>query len=151
MNLYANNAAIDVLGTKYDKASYRRFIAGAYQNSASDLNRHTVYGEPNVRVMNDSAQVSFAGALGPNTMYVYWNLRRNPAGVWQITSERFTKPAMSLTRANLAHSMSMTPTNPAAAVNASNPWLDSIKQMNENPDTKAFFERMKKMREQQNH
>jgi hypothetical protein len=138
MNLYANDAQIDVLGTRYNKTSYGRFIASSYQNPASGLNSHTVYGEPNIRATNDSAQVSFAGALGPSTMYVYWNLRRNSSGVWQIASEQFRRAATS---ARSAHASSN--------LNFGNQNLpDGIKQMNDNPDTKAFYEHIKKLREQ---
>jgi hypothetical protein len=105
------------------------------------LNSHTVYGAPNIRATNDSAQVSFSGALGPSTMYVFWNLRRNSSGVWQIASEQFTKPATSVRAANASSNL-----NPG-----NQNLLDGMKQMNDNPDTKAFVERMKKIREQQNH
>lgn len=147
INLYATDAAIDVLGTKYNKTSYGRYVADAYQNAASGLNSHTVYGEPNILVTNGSAQVSFTGALGPTIMYVYWNLRRNRSGVWQIASERFTKPAMSLTPANPAPAMN--PQTPA--MNPQNGWQDSMKQMNDNPDMKAFMEHMRKLQDQQKH
>ena len=90
MSLYAPDAQIDVMGTKYNKASYSRYVATAYNNPASGANTHTRYGEPNIRVSSDSAQVSFAGSLGQASMNVYWNLRRNAHGVWQIASEQFT-------------------------------------------------------------
>jgi len=141
MNLYANDATIDVVGTRYNKASYSRYVANAYHNPASGLNSHTVYGEPNIQVTGDSAQASFTGVLGPTSMYVYWNLRRNPSGAWQITSERFVKPAVSLTSAN---------SRPSPSVNAQYQNLpDGVKQMNDNPDMKAFVERIRKLREQQ--
>jgi hypothetical protein len=90
MNLYANDANINVLGTPYTKAAYTQYVTNAYHHPASGLNSRTSYSEPVIQqVTNDSAQVKFAGTLGPATMTVFWNLRRSPNGLWQIASERF--------------------------------------------------------------
>jgi hypothetical protein len=89
MNLYANDANINVLGTPYTKAAYTRYVTNAYQHPAGGLNSHTSYSEPVIQATNDSAQVKFAGTLGPATMTVFWTLRRSPNGLWQIASERF--------------------------------------------------------------
>lgn len=157
MNLYANDATIDVLGTRYNKTSYGRFIDSSYHNPASGLNSHTVYGEPNIRATNDAAQVSFSGSLGPSSMYVYWNLRRNSSGVWQIASEQFTRAGMPVsTRPSTtgsAYGSNMSPaSSPVSSINAGNQQLmDSINQMNNNPDMKAFTEHMRQLREQQKH
>ena len=144
INLYANDAVIDVLGTRYNKTSYGRFVAASYQNPASGLNTHTVYGQPNIRVTNNSAQLTFAAVLGPSSMNVFWNLRRSPSGVWQIISEQFTRsaPAVSAVRGSSG--------TPSSKMGFGSPNLnDGIRQMNENPDTKAFVDRFKKLREQQ--
>jgi hypothetical protein len=90
MNLYANDARIDVLGTPYTKASYTQYVSNAYHHPAGGLNSRTAYSEPLIQqVTNDSAQLKFTGALGAAVMTVFWNLRRSPSGTWQIVSERF--------------------------------------------------------------
>ena len=90
MNLYANDARIDVLGTPYTKASYTQYVTNAYHHPAGGLNTHTRYSEPVIQqVTGDSAQMKFSGALGSATMTVFWTLRKSPSGSWQIASERF--------------------------------------------------------------
>lgn len=90
MDLYADNAQIDVCGTKYTKTTYSAYVANAYNHPAGGLNTHTRYSEPLVLQANpDTAQVKFTGTLGPSAMTVYWWLRRNPSGTWQIVSEQF--------------------------------------------------------------
>jgi hypothetical protein len=73
-------------------------------------------------------------------MNVFWNLRPNSSGLWQIVSEQFTRPATSVS------------SGASSKINPDNRnLLNGIKQMNENPDTKAFVDQFKKIREQQQH
>lgn len=90
MDLYADNAQIDVCGAKYTKTTYSAYVANAYNHPAGGLNMHTRYSDPLVLQANpDTAQVKFTGTLGPSAMTVYWWLRRNQSGAWQIASEQF--------------------------------------------------------------
>jgi len=156
INLYANDAVIDVMGTRYNKTSYGRYVANCYQHPAGGLNKHTVYSEPNIAARGDTAQLTFAGALGPSTMNVYWNVRRNTSGNWQIVSEQFTAPyaasrsaapVRSATQSSFQGSGSTTSsawtTSPGGQGQA---MMDAMKQMNSTPEMQALQQRLKNAR-----
>ncbi len=88
--LYRDDANINVVGTPYTKASYGQYLKAAYGSAGAAVNSHTNYGLPEIQsVSSDTCQVKFLGTLGAATMTVYWTVKKNRYGVWQIASERF--------------------------------------------------------------
>lgn len=87
IDLYADDAKINVLGVPYARPAYAVFIAATYK-CAPDLNALTRYDEPLIdNVTDNSAQVVFTARAAGARMKFDWTLRRNAQGVWQIASE----------------------------------------------------------------
>lgn len=88
IDLYADDAQINVFGVPYPRPAYAAFIATTYK-CAPDVNATTQYDEPVIdNVTENSAHLVFtARAVGAH-MKADWTLRRNAQGVWQIASEK---------------------------------------------------------------
>ena len=88
--LYRDDANINIVGTPYTKASYGQYLTAAYRSAGAAINSHTNYSLPEIQpVSSDTCQVKFLGTLGAAVMTVYWTVKKNRYGVWQIASERF--------------------------------------------------------------
>lgn len=88
IDLYADDANINVLGTPYSRPAYAAFIAGSYK-LAPNVNAMTQYSEPVFdNETGDSAHVTFTCTAAGATVDMDWTLRRNAKGVWQIATER---------------------------------------------------------------
>jgi hypothetical protein len=88
IDLYADDAQINVFGVPYPRPAYAAFIATTYK-CAPDVNALTQYDEPVIdNVTDNSAHLVFTARAAGAHMKADWTLRRNAQGVWQIASEK---------------------------------------------------------------
>ena len=88
IDLYADDAKINVFGVPYPRPAYAAFIATTYK-CAPDLNALTQYDEPVIdNVTDNSAHVVFTARAAGAHMKADWTVRRNAQGVWQIAIEK---------------------------------------------------------------
>lgn len=87
IDLYAEDAKINMFGVPYPRPAYAAFIATTYK-SAPDLNARTQYDEPVIDNVTDrSAHLVFTARNAGAHMKADWTLRRSAQGSWQIVSE----------------------------------------------------------------